>query len=68
MILYCTHALDKRCHNALDLSSGMLIVDSNLPFGTYCQWLISAVDDDHYVNLEFQNIDVRITEFNILLC
>ena len=34
-----------------------------------CFWAsISAVDDDHYVNLEFQNIDVRITEFNILLC
>ena len=54
-----THALDNLCENALDLSNGKLIVESYWPFGTYCQWLISAVDEKHYVNLEFENIDVR---------
>ena len=48
------------CKNALDLNIGMLIVESNLPIGTYCQWLISAVDDKHYVNLEFEVLNVRI--------
>ena len=61
-----THALDNLCENALDLTNGNLIVDNNWPFGTYCQWLISAVDDEHYVNLEFENIDVRFAEFNYL--
>ena len=54
------------CENALDLSNGKLIVESNWPVGTYCQWFISAVDDQHYVNLEFENIDVRIAELNHL--
>ena len=58
--------LDSWCNNALNLSSDKLIVKSDLPFGTYCQWLISAVDDKHYVNLEFENIDVRITELNYI--
>ena len=51
--------LENLCENALDLSNRKLIVDNNWPFGTHCQWLISAVDDQHYVNLEFENIDVR---------
>ena len=43
-----------------------MIVDNNWPFGTYCKWLILAVDDEHYVNLEFENIDVRFAELNYL--
>ena len=27
--------------------------------GTYCQWLISAQEDDGYVTLEFQNFHVN---------
>ena len=62
------HALDKLCENALDLSNGKLIAEGNWPFGTHCQWNISAADDEHYVNLEFENLDVRITELNYLPC
>ena len=61
-----THALDNLCENALDLSNGKLIVESYWPGGTYCQWLISALDGEHYVNLEFENIDVRFAELNYL--
>ena len=58
-----THVLDNLCENALDLSNDKLIVDdTKLQFGTYCQWLISAVDDKHYVILEFENVNVRIPE------
>ena len=57
------HVLVNWCTNALDLSNSKLIVDNNWPFGIYCQWLISAVDDKHYVNLEFENFDVSIAEF-----
>ena len=60
------HALDNWCSNALDLSNSKLIVESNWPVGTNCKWLISAVDDKHYVNLEFENVDVRIAEFTSL--
>ena len=60
-----THILDNVCKNALDLSNDKLIVDdTKLQFGTYCQWLISAVDDKHYVILEFENVDVRIAELD----
>ena len=58
--------LDNLCQNALDLSNGKLIVESYWPGGTYCQWLISALDGEHYVNLEFENIDVRFAELNYL--
>ena len=62
-----THVLDNLCENALDLSNDKLIVDdTKLQFGTYCQWLISAVDDEHYVTLEFENLDVRKYKFNYL--
>ena len=63
-----THVLDNLCENALDLTNGKLIVESYWPGGTYCQWLISAIDDDHYVNLEFHYLDVRIAEINYLPC
>ena len=66
VISFSAHNLDNWCENALDLTIGKLIVESNLPFGTYCQWMISAVDDTHYVNLEFENLDVRIAELNNL--
>ena len=49
------------------MSNGKL-ESNNLPVGTYCQWNIPAEDDEHYVNLEFENIDVRITELNYLPC
>ena len=62
-----THVLDNLCENALDLSNDKLIVDdTKLQFGTYCQWLISAVDDKHYVTLEFENINVRIWKLNYM--
>ena len=50
---------DNLCDNALDLPNGILIVEDNLPDGTYCQWLISTQDNDGYVTLEFQNFYVR---------
>ena len=72
-----THILDNLCKNALDLSNDKLIINntiiytytytySNWKFGTYCEWLISAIDDKHYVILEFENIDVRIAELDYL--
>ena len=73
-----THILDNVCKNALDLSNDKLIINntiiytytytySNWQFGTYCEWLISAMDDKHYVILEFENIDVRIAELDFIL-
>ena len=72
-----THILDNVCKNALDLSNDKLIINntiiytytytySNWQLGTYCEWLISAIDDKHYVILEFENIDVRIAELDYL--
>ena len=59
--------LDNLCDNALDLSSGKLIVGNNLPLNTHCQWLISAVDDQDYVNLEIPYINVSNYELNYFL-
>ena len=50
---------DNICDNALDLANGILNVEKSWPLGTYCQWLISAQDDNGYVTLEFQNVNVR---------
>ena len=50
--------LDNLCENALDLSNGKLVVDNNWKIGTYCQWLISAEDENSYTTLEFQNMNV----------
>ena len=61
-----THILDNLCKNALDLSNDKLIIDNNWQFGTYCEWLISAMDDKHYVILEFENIDVKIAQLDYL--
>lgn len=33
-----------------------------MPIRTHCHWMISAVDNKHYVNMEFQNIDVKISK------
>ena len=55
-------ALDNFCENALDLTNGKLIIAKSLmPIRTHCHWMISAEDDKH-INLEFQNIDVRIAK------
>ena len=50
---------DNLCDNALDLTNGKLIVGNFFRLGTYCQWLISAQDDDAYVTLEFLNFNAR---------
>ena len=53
-----TNILDNLCQNALDLTNSKLIIDNNWPLGTFCQWLISAEDENSYITLEFQNINV----------
>ena len=53
--------IDIICDNALDLANGLLIIEDNWPFGTYCQWLVSAQDNEDYVTLEFQKFNVRNT-------
>ena len=53
---------DNLCNNALDLANAILNVENNFPDGTYCQWLISAQDDNGYATLEFQNFNVRNTK------
>ena len=58
--LIFTYVVDNSCQNALDLINGKLIVDNNWPVGTYCQWLISAGDENSYITLEFQNINVSL--------
>ena len=58
---------DNLCDNVLDLINGKLIVENNLPYGTYCQWLISARDDVSYVTLEFQNLNVNIFRFKRII-
>ena len=50
---------DNVCDNALDLTNGYLNVDDNWPYGTNCQWLILAQDNNSYVMLEFENFNVR---------
>ena len=52
---------DNLCDNVLDLINGQLIVENDLPDGTYCQRMISAQEADGYVTLEFQNFNVKIT-------
>ena len=72
MISFSTHILDNLCEKGLDITNGKLIVNNwligFLPLGTNCQWLISAVDDQHYVNLEFESFNVRTYELNHLSC
>ena len=52
---------DNLCDNALDLVNRQLKVENNWPVGTYCQWLISAQDNNGYVILEFQKFNVGNT-------
>ena len=52
---------DNICDNALDMANGILNVEDNWPDRTYCQWLISAQDENGYVTLEFENFNVRNT-------
>ena len=56
--LLFTHSLDMLCNNALDLSNGKLIVYNNWQVGTYCQWILSAVEENSFITLEFQKINV----------
>ena len=57
---YFSHLKENICDNAMNLANGLHIV-GNWPDGTYCQWLISAQDDDSYVTLEIQNLHVKLT-------
>ena len=54
---------DNICEKGRNLENGKLIVHNflvgYLPLGSNCQWLISALDDQHYVNLEFETLNVR---------
>ena len=52
---------DNICDNALNLTYDILNVEGNWPYGTYCQWLISAQDNNGYVILEFQKFNVGNT-------
>ena len=54
---------DNLCDMALDLTDGHLIIEDDLPWGTFCQWLISAQEDDGYVILEFRNFTVLTMTF-----
>lgn len=49
---------DNLCDNALNLTT--LIIENNWPDGTYCKWIISTQEDDAYVTLEFQNLNVNL--------
>ena len=58
-VTYFALLTDNLCNNALDLTNGQLIVEDNWPDGTYCQWMISAQEDEGYITLEFQNLNVK---------
>ena len=51
------------CDNVLDLDNGIIKLSKDSNYGlfddTYCQWSILAPDDDMYVILEFQMLNVR---------
>ena len=49
---------DDWCENALNLTSGKLIINKDWPSGTYCQWLITSENNNSYVTLEFQHLNV----------
>ena len=53
-----TYILDNLCKNALDLTNNKLVVNNIWPAGTFCQWLISVEDENSYITLEFQNMNV----------
>ena len=64
LILSPYFSIDNLCENALDLNNGILIVNSGLPY-IECQWLIAATDETQYVVMEFQNINVRDSNYRI---
>ena len=57
MNLIFTYVLVNMCNEALDLSIGKLIVKI-MEVNLFCKWLISAEDENSYITLEFQNINV----------
>ena len=56
--LIFTHILVNICNEALDLSNGKLIVTNDFPENLHCKWLISAEDENSYITLEFDKINV----------
>ena len=59
--------VENLCQNALDLTNDkhIIIIQDNWPFGTHCQWLISAKDEvGGYVTLEFSDIKVRVEKID----
>ena len=57
MNLIFTYVLVNMCNEALDLSIGKLIVKI-MEVNLYCKWLISAEDENSFISLEFQKINV----------
>ena len=57
MNLIFTYVLVNMCNEALDLSIGKLIVKI-MEVNLYCKWLISAEDENSFITLKFQNINV----------
>ena len=51
---------DDVCENALDLTNGQLIVETDFPLSTYCQWKILSQDENEYVTLVFHTLNVKI--------
>ena len=41
-----------------DMNEGTLAVNNYLPPGTNCQWLITSPNENEFVTLEFQHLDV----------
>ena len=41
-----------------DMYEGSLAVNDYLPPGTNCQWLITSPNENEFVTLEFQHLDV----------
>ena len=72
VILHCLLCFlqDNICDNVLNLNNGQLIVEDEFPYGTHCQWVISAQDDVSYVILEFQDVNVKkiLCSFKIIMC
>ena len=51
--------VDDVCNNALDSSEGILIIDDVWEVGTLCKWLLPIEDENSYITLEFEHLDVR---------
>ena len=57
---------DDWCENALNLTSGKLSISKDWPSGTYCRWLITSENDNSYITLEFQHLNVCNINYNRL--